>query len=429
MIFEILVILALIVLNGLLAMSELAIVSARPARLKAMADRRIPGARTALRLGEHPGRFLSAVQIGITLVGILAGAFSGATLGARVGTWLAGLGVPYAGTFGLVLVVLIITYLSLIIGELVPKQIALRAPERVAVTVAPLMLFISRLTAPLVWLLDASGKLILRLIGQHGATDNQVSDAEVRIIMDEAATAGVIDDDEREMIAGVMRVADRTARGLMTPRRDVDLIDLDDPYAHSMDMIKNTLRSRLPVCKGDVDNMQGTVTVRSVLARALDGGKVDLTDGLIEAPTVLDAMNALDVIEALRRSPSHMVLVYDEHGHFEGLITPMDVLGAITGDFDQDETDEPKLVKRADGTLLIAGWMPVDEFSAELGITLDDDRGYETVAGLVLDAFGHIPEVGERCEVQGVGIEVMDKDGQRVDKLLVTPRPDRDDDG
>ncbi|MEO8531313.1 MAG: CNNM domain-containing protein, partial [Deltaproteobacteria bacterium] len=214
MIFEVLVILALIVLNGVLAMSELAIVSARPARLKAMADRRVRGARTALMLGEDPGRFLSAVQIGITLVGILAGAFSGATLGGRVSAWLIGLGMgsSAAGTLGFLMVVLVITYLSLIAGELVPKQIALRAPERVAALVAPMMLVISKITSPLVWLLDRSGKVLLRLLGQHGATASEVSDEEVRIIMDEAATAGLIEGDERELIAGVMRIADRTAR-------------------------------------------------------------------------------------------------------------------------------------------------------------------------------------------------------------------------
>ena len=430
MVFEVLVILALIVLNGVLAMSELAIVSARPARLKAMADRRVRGARTALRLGEDPGRFLSAVQIGITLVGILAGALSGATIGGRVAEWLvaAGMNPGPAGTLGVGIVVVIITYLSLIVGELVPKQLALRAPEQIAVFMAPIMAVVSRITAPLVWLLDKSGKLVLRLLRQHGATENGVSDEEVRIIMDEAATAGVIEGDERELIAGVMRIADRTARGIMTPRHEVEMIDLDDEYENILTHVRNSSRSRLPVYRDDPDEMIGIVTSRDVLVAAAEG-RVDFRKLMVDVPTVLDAMKALDVIAPLRGSKAHMVLVYDEHGHFDGIITPMDVLGAITGAFDEDSEDEPKLVERPDGTMLVAGWMPVDEFADRLDMTLDEDRDYETVAGLVLETIGHIPEIGESCEIKGVKFEIVDKDGQRVDKLLVTPAPPVEDDG
>jgi len=431
MIFEVLVILALIVLNGVLSMSELAIVSARPARLKAMMERRVRGARTALMLGEDPGRFLSAVQIGITLVGILAGAFSGATLGGRASAWLQTLGLRenLSNTVGFAGVVLIITYLSLIVGELVPKQIALRAPERIAAMMAPLMLVVSKVTSPLVWLLDRSGKALLRLLGQHEAAENMVSDEEVRLIMDEAATAGLIEGDEREMIAGVMRIADRTARGIMTPRHEVEMIDLDDAYDTIIGFTRQTQRSRLPVYRGDPDEMLGVVSTRAVLVAAADG-EVDFKALVVDVPTVLDAMKALDVIEPLRGSSSHMVLVYDEHGHFDGLITPMDVLGAITGAFDEDEKDEPKVVERMDGTLLVAGWMPADELAERLSIRLEEDRAYETVAGLVLDIIGHIPEIGESCQFQGVRFEVLDKDGQRVDKLLVTPREDLpEDDG
>ena len=423
MIFEIAFVLVLVVVNGLLAMSELAVVSARTSRLKVMADRGSAGARAAMTLAADPGRFLSAVQIGITLVGILAGAVSGATIGARLAEALAGLGVPprYAEPAGVGLVVLLITYLSLIVGELVPKQIALRAPERVAALVAPTMVWIARLTLPLVWLLDRSGELVLRLLGQSGKPESDVSDEELRMIIAEAESAGVIETEEKAMIAGVMRIADRTAAGLMTPRRDVQMLDITDPPRLILKALRNSEHSHLPVHDGSPDSILGVVRVRDVLARQTGRAFADLRQHLRPALRVGAASSALVALEGLRASPSHLVLVYDEHGHFEGLITPMDVLGAITGHFDEDE-DEDRMVQRPDGTLLVAGWMPVDEFADHIGITLPDERGYETVAGLLLEAFAHIPKPGERVEVQGVGIEVVDMDGARIDKVLVTPR-------
>ena len=422
MYLEIAIVLLLTLVNGGLAMSELAIVSARTARLKVLADRGSRGAAIAMRLAEEPGRFLSSVQIGITLVGVLSGAFSGATLGARLSAALleAGLSPGLAQPLGVATVVVAITYLSLIVGELVPKQIALRAPEAVAAKVAPIMLWIARLAAPLVWLLDISGRLVLRLLGQSGVSDSTMSDEEIKLVISEAESAGVMDRAETEMIAGVMRIADRTARGLMTPRHEVEAVDLADSAASITRRFREGRHSRLAVTEGSADQVIGVLHARDFLAQAGARAGADLRALVVSAPVVRDGLGALDVIEALRVSPAHMVLVYDEYGHFEGVITPMDVLEAITGSFADATEDEPKLVEREDGSFLVAGWMPVDEFADRLGLSLRTDRDFETVAGFVLDLMGHLPQVGEVTQVQGCRIEVLDLDGRRIDKLLVS---------
>jgi len=322
MLIEILIVVALILVNGVLAMSELAIVSSRPARLKVLADAGSRGAAIALKLAADPGRFLSSVQIGITLVGVLSGAFSGATLGVRLAEALteAGMSRALAQTLGVGGVVVAITYLSLIFGELVPKQIALRAPEASAARIAPLLNLISIVAAPLVWLLDKSGKLVLALLGQSGAADRGVTDEEIRIVLSEAHSAGVMEKAETEMIAGVMRIADRTARGLMVPRHEVETVDVSETAAEIIRRFRDTGHSRLPVRDGSPDNIIGVLKSRDFLDA--DGSAPDTRALLIEAPVVRDGMAALDVLETLRGAPAHMVLVYDEYGHFDGIITP-----------------------------------------------------------------------------------------------------------
>lgn len=419
MILEILIVLALIVLNGVLAMSELAIVSSRPARLKALADRGNRGAGAALRLSQDPGRFLSTVQIGITLVGVLSGAFSGATLGARLAAALPSFGVPpaLAHEVGVGLVVVVITYLSLIVGELVPKQIALADPEAVASRVAPAMRVLSRIALPLVWLLDRSGKLVLTLLGQSGKRETTVSDEEIRTLIAEAEGAGVIERGETEMISGVMRIADRAARGLMTPRHEVEIAEAGEGREAILERFRSSGRSRLPLREGGQDDIVGVLHSRDLLQAA--AGRFDPRALARPAPVIHDAMPAMQVIERLKAAPDHMLLVYDEYGHFEGIVTPMDILGAIMGGFDESEVDEPKIVERADGTLLVAGWMPVDEFAERLGIALEDDPPFETVAGLVLDRAAELPEVGAHVVVAGWRLEVVDMDARRIDKVLV----------
>lgn len=422
MLTEILIVVALTVINGLLAMSELAVVSSRPARLKVLSDQGSKGAKTAMRLADNPGRFLSTVQIGITLVGVLSGAFSGATLGARLSEWLVdqGFSQVVSDGFGVGLVVVAITYLSLIIGELVPKQIALRDPERVASRVAPAMLLLSKIGAPLVFLLDISGRAVLALLGQKGEPEEKVTEEEVRTIIAEAETAGVLERDEREMISGVMRLADRSARALMTPRREVEVIDLSDSADEIREQLRATRRSRLPVQDGEADAIIGVVVVKELIDFLSDGGTHDLRGLVSEAPVVMDTAGALLVLREIRASRVHMALVFDEYGHFEGIITPGDVLEAIIGAFQEEEEDEPPLVARADGSWLVAGWMQVDEFSHELGISIPRDADFQTVAGFVLAQLNHLPVVGEVFEKGHWRFEVVDLDGRRIDKILVS---------
>jgi putative hemolysin len=420
--FEIAIILVLTVVNGVLAMSELAVVSSRPARLRILADQGSRGATVALRLAEHPGRFLSTVQIGITLVGVLSGAFSGATLGVRVAGWLQEMGLSQnlAEWFGVGIVVVLITYLSLIVGELVPKQIALRDPERVAAQVAPAMLVLAKLGAPLVWLLDNSGKLILALLGQKNDGGEKMTEEEVKSIIAEAETAGVIKRDEGEMIAGVMRLADRTANALMTPRREVEVVNLAEPLETIRQRVRTSRRSRLPVQDGDADSIIGVVLAKDVLEAFSARARPDIASLVQEAPIVLDRTHALDVLRAIRGSHVHMTLVFDEYGHFEGIVTANDVLEAIVGVLQEETDEELPIVTRTDGSLLISGWMAADEFADQLGVPVDRDADFQTVAGFVLAEMQRLPQVGESFEKAGWRFEVIDLDGRRIDKILAS---------
>jgi putative hemolysin len=418
---EILIVVILTLLNGALAMSELAVVSARPARLKVMAQEGNKGASVALELAEDPGKFLSSVQIGITLVGVLAGAFSGATLGDRLSGWLATVGVDpaIAAPVGVGVVVVIITYLSLIIGELVPKQVALRDPEGIAARAAPIMKFVASIAAPVVWLLDVSGKLVLALIGQRGETEDRVTSEEVKTIIAEAESAGVLETEERHMISGVMRFADRSARGLMTPRLDVELIDLTDPQEEILATLRQTRHSVVPVQDGAPDQIVGVIVRKELVDVLFDGAPIDVHALVRQVPVVLDRADALHVLAALRQSVVHAALVFDEYGHFEGLITPGDILEAITGSFQEEGGEEPAFVKRDDGSFLVSGWMPVDEFKDRIGVPVPKDPDYETVAGFVLAELNHLPDVGETFERGPWRFEVLDLDGRRIDKVLV----------
>ena len=421
LLFEILIVVALALLNGFLSMSELAVVSARPARLKILADRGDKGAATALRLGEDPGKFISSVQTGITLVGVLSGAFSGATLGQRLTLVLEGAGVPnnFADALGVGLVVVAITYISRVIGELVPKQLALRHPEQISARVAPAMAVIAIVAAPLVFVLDASGQGLLALLGERGDSGERVTDEEVKTIIAEAESQGVLESDEKNMISGVMRFADRSARGLMTPRRDVELIDLSKPADEILADIRSTHRSALPVQDGDADSIVGVLLRKDLINVFADGQALDVRALVRQAPVVMDRSDALAVLRAIRSSLVHMALVFDEYGHFEGIVTAGDVLEAITGAFREEEEYDPAFVMREDHSWIVSGWMPVDEFSDKIGVPVARDAKFETVAGFVLDELNHLPQVGETFTRGNWRFEVVDMDGRRIDKILV----------
>jgi len=424
--FEIAIVVALTLLNGVFSMSELAVVSSRKARLQTMADNGDRGARAALRLIEDPGRFLSTVQIGITLVGVVAGAYGGATLGDRFGDWLDT--VPaltgYGQAIGVATVLVAITYLSIVLGELIPKRIALKNPERVASLVARPMRTLSRIAAPMAWLLGASTDVALRLLGLHGEREETVTEEEVRSMISEGTQAGVFAPEEKEMIDGVLRLADRSVRSIMTPRPDVVWLDIDDPQDLVLNEIKTGGHSRYPVCRGELDELVGVVHTRDLLDDAVHGRAFSLAASAAKPLVVHDGTPILKLLDLMKTSGHHMAVVVDEYGSIEGLVTITDIVETIAGDLPEaGEEPEVAAVRRADGSWLIEGWMPVDEFEDTVGIRgLRGDGDFHTVAGFVLHRLGHLPQAGEAFEHDGMRFEVVDMDGRRIDKLLVVPR-------
>ena len=411
----------LIVTNGLLAMSELAIVSSRPARLAALVEKNVRGSRRALALASDPGKFLSTVQIGITLIGVLSGAFSGATLGQRLSSLLteAGLSQAVADAVGVGVVVTVITYASLIIGELVPKQIALRDPESVAVRVAPYMTMLATISLPAVWLLDRSGKALLWLLGQRGEAGEKVSEDEIRTLVVEAENAGVLEPGEKEMIAGVMRLGDLPVGAVMTPRREVSMINLTDDLPAIRAALIASSHSRFVVFDPAADAAVGIVNAKDVLDCYLSEQVPDIAKLVRPAPVIPEFLDARDVIAILRDSAVHMGLVHDEYGAFQGVVTSADILESIVGGFHTEEgPPEAAAVKRDDGSYLLSGWMPAVEFASLLRHELPPSRNYQTVAGFLLSHFGRIPDVGDRIEIEGWRFEVLDLDGRRIDKVL-----------
>ncbi|MFL5260737.1 MAG: hemolysin family protein [Hyphomicrobiales bacterium] len=427
-VLELLIVLLLILINGVLAMSELAVISARRSRLQGMIERRVRGARRALRLASDPGRFLSTVQIGITLVGILAGAFSGATLGSRLGDWLvsAGLSPGIAHPLGFGIVITFITYLSLVIGELVPKQLALRHAERIACFVAPAMVVLARIASPFVWILDRSGSLILLLLGRRQEGNREVTEDEIRVLVAEAESAGVIEPEEKRMITAVMRLGDRPVRSVMTPRTEVDMVDLSDTPAEIRRTIVESVHSRIPAYDGNADEIIGVIHAKDMLDAYLKRRKVDARQFVRTAPVIPDTLDALEVIEKLKNSGVHMGLVHDEYGHFEGVVTSADVLEAIAGAFRTAEGEpEPNAVQRDDGSWLLSGTMPVDELTDITAIELPQRRDFHTLAGFALEQLGHIPELGETFDSGDWRFEIVDLDGRRIDKILARRLPQR----
>lgn len=415
----------LIIINGLLAMSELAIVSSRRSRLKAMIERNVYGSRRALALASDPGRFLSTVQIGITMVGVVSGAVSGATLGLRLTDFLLGLGLPstIAEPAGIGVVVALITYASLIVGELVPKQIALRNPEQVAARVAPAMTILAIVARPLVWLLDFSGRALLRLLRQHQPSESGVSDEEIKTLIAEAETAGIIEPGERELISGVMRLGDRRVGAVLTPRTAVDWIDLTASDKEIRATLKNTQHSRLPA--GDtIDTLVGVVLTRDLLAAALSRKPLDIRSHVRKAPVIHETADALTALAMLRDAEVPMALVHDEYGHFAGVMTAANVMATVLGEFRSDaDSDEPRAVQRNDGSWLLAGSLPVDEMAERLGFVLPPSHDYHTVAGFILAQLQHMPKTGEAVACYGWRFEVVDLDGRRIDKALATVLP------
>lgn len=419
------IIAALILLNGVFAMSELAIVSARTAQLRVAADRGRASAKVAIRLAADPGKFLSTVQIGITLVGIIAGAYSGSTLGGPVGERLEALGVAerYADDAGFFLVIILTTYFSLVAGELVPKQIALRAAVPIALIMARPMELLARLAAPFVWVLDTSSAFLLRIMGIRHRGEHGLTAEELQMIFADATRSGVIAEEERAILAGVMKLASRPVRELMTPRTEVDWIERSASVEEIRAAIEASPHSLLPVADESVDRVIGVVKTRDVLALLVEGRPVDLEALARKTEVIPDQLDAMDALRMLQQSEIAMAMVHDEYGHLEGVVTSADLLEAIAGSFasHQDEGEGPLLVERHDGSLLVSGAMPVDQLADRLALDLPEPREFATVAGFVLWVLKNLPEEGEHFNVQGWHFEVVDMDGRRIDKLIVSP--------
>ena len=421
--FEVVLILVLILANGLLSMSETAIVSARRARLQQRAEAGEAGAGLALGLTENPNIFLATVQIGITLIGVLTGAFGGATAARS----LAGLleRVPFlagsADQVALILVVCIITYLSLIIGELVPKRVALNSPEAIAARVAAPMTTISRVGSPLVSLLSGSTDAVLRLLRIRQRDEPPVTAEEIGVLLEQGARAGVFAEAEQEMVEAVFDLTSDTVAAHMMPRTNVVWFDVDASPMTVQGLMLASPHSRFPVCRRDLDQVLGVVNAKDIVVRALAGEALDLENAARPAMFVPESMTLLQLLEQFRRMREHMAIVIDEFGGVAGIVTLQDVLEAIVGDIPSEETAEnPAIVRRADGSLLLDGAIPYAEAAELLGL---DERagvagGFHTLAGYVLSELGHIPDAGEQFTAPGWRLEVVDMDGHRVDKVI-----------
>lgn len=423
---DIIIILVLIIINGLFAMAEFAIVSARKTRLRQWADGGDTRAAAAITLAEEPTPFLSTVQIGITLVGIFAGAFGGATVAAGLAGYFRGFLpiAPYGDILGIALVVVAITYLTLIFGELIPKRIALTHADAIAVAVAKPMQFLAVLTAPLVIVLSGSTETVLRVLRIGRTPKPPVSEEDIRTMLAEGTRAGIFGENEREMIEGVFGLAGIRAGTIMTPRLEIIALNPGDPFRGNLKIMTRSGRSHFPVCEGDLDTVLGMVSVRDVLAAMADGGTPDIR-ALCKKPLfVPSSLPILNVLERFKKTGLHHALVTDEYGSIAGIITLHDILEEVVGDIRSiREKEEKAVVKREDGTWLIGGDMEIEDLGAifPAGSLPEQGKGpYRTIAGLVLFHLERIPVTGDHFESGGLRFEVVDMDGSRIDKVLVS---------
>lgn len=423
---EILIILLLVVSNGFLVMSEMAIVSSRKVRLQQMATRDHK-AQLALSLANAPNQFLPTVQIGITLLGIVSGAFGETTISRNLRPILTSIPAirPFADMIASVVAILIITYLTLIIGELVPKRMALNSPEPIATIVAIPMRFLSMITAPFVHFLGASTQLVVRLLGIRPSTEPEVTEEEIKVLIEQGTEAGTFEEAEQDMVQRVFRLGDRPVSALMTPRPEIVWLNIEDSAEVNRQKIIHSQHSRFPVCQRELDNVLGVLPVNDILSRCLNSQPLDLSASLRRPLFVPESTRGLKILEMFKQSGTHIVFVVDEYGVIQGLVTLNDVLVEIVGDIpSSSHTDEPVAVQRDDGSWLIDGMLSVDEFLEmfEIEELSPEERGsYNTMGGLVMANLGRIPTATDKFDWQGFSFEVVDMDGNRVDKILVMP--------
>ena len=432
---DILIILLLIVANGLFSGAEIAIISSRRHRLEQLAQKGERSARVALRLAESPNQFLSTVQIGITLIGILSGAVGGATVSRRLDVLLERLPLlaPYSEWLSFALVVAVITFLSVVVGELVPKRLALANPERLACAMAPSMRWLSRVSGPVVHLLSHSTEALVKLLGVSSSSEPDITEDEIKAMIRQGADSGVFEEVEHDMVQRVLRLGDRTIKTLMTPRTDICWLDLEESLETSLQEILESTHSRFPVGRGSLDDCLGVVRVRNLLSAKITGQSINLEELLQPPLFIAESTRALSVLEHFKRSGIHIALVTDEFGGVEGLVTLNDLMEGIVGDLPSvDDEDGPLVVTREDGSLLVDGGLDLDAFAELIDqdiFGIDQEGRYHTLAGFVMHVLERIPREADHFEWQGYRFEVLDMDGKRVDKLLVAPisRPQAND--
>jgi putative hemolysin len=430
-------ILFLIFLNGVFAMAELAVMTSRRVRLQQRAEEGDRGAKAALRLNENPDRFLSTVQIGITLIGTLSSAVAGVGLSGRLAVFLTSIVPqiePYAQQIALLIIVLIITYLSLVFGELVPKRLAISNSEKVASNIAPMMTLLEKFASPIVRLLSFSTEVVIRLIGLQKNDEPIVSEEEIRTMLQEGEQVGVFEETEADMVESVFRLGDRRVDSLMTPRTTIEWIDLNAAFDETLRQVLESAHTFFPVAEDNLDNVQGILSAKRLVATSLSGA-TGMTGPMIQeqimpALFVPESMPAFKVLELLREASGNLALVIDEWGGVQGMVTLFDILEAIVGSIpDAGMPFEPQAVLREDGSWLLDGGMNIDEFKDLLKLSdlpEEDRAGYQTVAGFILTQLGHIPTAGNFFLWEGLRFEVVDMDGMRIDKVLVEREKDQE---
>jgi len=429
MAIELLIVLLLILVQGLFAMGEMAIVSARRARLKQMADDGSKGAAAALRLAEHPSRFFSTVQIGLTLCNIVAGAYGGARVAERLvddfTRWPAL--APYANALAIGVVVVAITFVTLILGELVPKRLAVSRPEAISAAVGRSMDLLSRIAAPAVWFLSAVTELVLLLIPVRHGSEPAVTDEEIKLLMQQGTEAGDFHPAEKTIVDMALRLGDRRVSALMTPRTQVEWLDLADPIEETRQTIRDSHYSRFPVAEGGRRHIVGIVEVKDLLAAELAGKGFDIRAAMKPPLYIPESAPALKALESFRRTGAPIALIVDEYGDFQGIVTLEDLLEALVGDLPEPgQAEEPAVAQRADGSWLVDGMLPIDQLKDAVGMTRlpeEEETTYQTVAGLVMGRLRRIPKATDWFEIEDYRFEVVDMDGRRIDKVLVTRLP------
>ena len=420
----------LILLNAVFAMSEIAVVSSRKARLQRLVDENRPGAEAAMALHSAPSTFLSTIQVGITTVGVLAGAIGESALADPLAEHVAQLPLlaPYARGIALAIVVSGITYVSVVIGELVPKRLALLKPESIAAFVARPMNVLARAGRPLVWLLSASSDLVLRLMRVTRGEEPPVTDAEIEVLMEQGAEAGVFHESEQEIVSNVLRLDEQRVLAIMTPRQNIEYIDLDDTADSLRQQVANAAHHRVIVCRGGLDQVVGVLLVSDLLKPALEDKPLAIESAARQPLYVPDSVTTTQLIEQFRKVRAEYALIVDEYGALQGLVTLTDVLQSIVGEIpDEGEPEQRDAVRRDDGSWLVDGSVSVERFRDLLELDAlpgEDEGGFHTLAGFVLHSLGHIPKVTEKFEAAGLRFEVIDMDGHRVDKLLVARLPE-----